>query len=130
MAFMYLTDDEIFHRIVAHVREEAAKMGIRGVFAMADITRATIRVAWVGTTHPIDQDADGRYNILAIVLAKIGMVMAYGKHTGNPTDIVGEVPYKGGRLSENKCFGYAFSGAAEEVDDQLMQKAEVFHKTL
>ena len=133
MAYGYANNNDlsVFDRIADHVREEAAKLGVWGVFAMADIHQKIIRFAHINTEHSIDEDAEGVYNILVISLIEVGMVVTYRTHTGYySTKIIGEFPRKGGRLSENGAFAYAFSGGAQDADDLLMREAEQFHKAL
>ena len=129
-------DDDTFERIAARIVEECGRRGIQGTFAMVELStpysRSTIRWQLVlmesvlRLNRPSKQDS----NSLAIVLAKLAMVIAHMENTGGETNIRGEVPWKGGRISADRKFGYAFSGGTQEEDDELMQFAGLFHASL
>jgi len=124
-------NDDTFKKITTWVAEKCKERGFVGTFAMAQLDNDVIRWAssFVGVlklNRPGKQDS----NSLANCLQKLAMVIAHRRNTGRDTNIKGEVPWKGGRISEDGEVGYAFSGALQEEDDQLMREAEGYHKTL
>jgi hypothetical protein len=131
-----MDEDDVFFRVGARIVEECGRRGIQGTFAMVDLvtayTRSQIRWMMVGTISPLKLNRPGKEdsNSLAIVLTKLAMVIAHQCHTGVEAPLKGEVPWKGGRISEDREFGYAFSGGTADEDDELMQLAEEFHKSL
>lgn len=125
--------DEAFDHIARWVAQECRQRGFIGVFAMSQLDSDVILWTAVSETGVLKLNRpDGKQdsNSLANCLIKIAMVIAHRRHTGGETNIKGEVPWPGGRISEDGQFAYAFSGATSEEDDQLMQEAELIHKSL
>lgn len=122
---------EAFDQIAAWVIAEAQRRGYVGVFAMTEFETGMIR--WVKTGENVLKldrpDGKEDTNSLGMVLAKLAVVIAHLRHSGGKA-LRGEVPHPGGRISADGRFGYAFSGAKSEEDDQLMQDAEGFHRSL
>ena len=130
---MKLLDEATFTLISNEVLTECMERNVDGVFAMmaADTTRWTAYYRLIRRTSPIDQASDGfRYNLMAIAFSKLSFVMAHHRNSGGETGIIGEFPFAGGRISDDREVIYAFSGAAEEVDDEICEVAEEFHKML
>lgn len=130
---MKLLDEATFTFISHEVLEECGRRNVDGVFAMmaADTSAWTAYYRLIRRVSPIDQASDGnRYNLMAIAFSKLSFVMAHQRNSGDKTDVIGELPYKGGRESEDREVIYAFAGAEEEVDDEICKFAEEFHKTL
>ncbi|MBI4158355.1 MAG: hypothetical protein HY505_01925 [Candidatus Yanofskybacteria bacterium] len=130
---MKLLDEATFTLISEEVVKECREKDVDGVFAMMSANTADWGLYWrlVRRVGPIDQASDGnRYNLMAIAFSKLSFVMAHHRNSGGETNIIGELPYAGGRLSEDREVIYAFSGAAEEVDDEICKAAEEFHKML
>jgi hypothetical protein len=125
-----MDEDEVYERISDRVVEECGRRGINGVFAMADrFHRIRYTYVLLNNLVRLDKDDGLRYNLLCCVLSKIGIVLSYRRNSGGDS-CVGEVPFMGGRLSKDGEFAYAFSGASQEEDDDLMQFAEQFHASL
>lgn len=130
---MKLLDEATFTLISEEVLKECRERNVDGVFAMMSGNTHDWGVYYrlIRRVGPIDQASDGnRYNLMAIAFSKLSFVMAHHRNSGGQTDTIGELPYMGGRVSEDKEVIYAFSGAAEEVDDEICKIAEEFHKTL
>ena len=130
---MKLLDDPTFMLISEEVLKECVKRNVDGVFAMMSANTADWGLYYrlIRRVGPIDQASDGnRYNLMAIAFSKLSFVMAHHRNSGGKTDIIGEFPYMGGRISEDKEVIYAFSGATEDVDDTICRIAEEFHKML
>jgi hypothetical protein len=130
---MKILDEATFTLISEKVLEECQERNVDGVFAMMSANTHDWVAYWrlIRRVGPIDQASDGnRYNLMAIAFSKLSFVMAHHRNSGGQTNVIGELPYIGGRQSEDKEVIYAFSGAAEEVDDEICKVAEEFHKTL
>jgi hypothetical protein len=128
--------DNSFYLILQEVQKECVRQKVNGVFAMVNMSTSSgmrdIQWAPVLRISLIDLASDGqKYNLLAIALSKLSTVMTGREESGGPTaEYIGEVPYKGGRRSADRQFAYAFSGAEEDIDDEIIRFAEEFHKTL
>ena len=130
---MKLLDDPTFMLISEEVLKECVKRNVDGVFAMMSANTADWGLYYrlIRRVGPIDQASDGnRYNLMAIAFSKLSFVMAHHRNSGGKTDTIGEFPYMGGRISEDRGVIYAFSGATEDVDDTICRIAEEFHKSL
>ena len=127
-----LNEDGTFDRINDRILEECMKRNINGAFAVADVHRFHTRYGNILTEKPIREGVEGKNdcNFLAVCFSKLAMVIVHRRNTGGETKFIGEVPYMGGRLSKDGQFAYAFSGASQEEDDELMQIAEETHATL
>lgn len=119
-----------FDLIAAYVLKECRKRNVSGVFVMTQRDSGIIYWTLVLRETPMRFQESGRdANILAVALMKLATVIARGKNTGiDPTILYGEVESKGGRLSADGKFCYAFSGSP--LDDELMELAEEYHKSL
>ena len=138
--------DDTFDSLSIFLENECAHRGIQGTFAAVDMRTdesiSNIRWSLICMDTPLKLNRpDGKpdSNSLANVLPKIAMVIAHRQNTGgedskvpgkNEAKIRGEVPHQGGRISRDGEFGYAFSGALSEVDDELMQLVENYHLNL
>ena len=130
---MKILDGATFTLISEEVLKECQKRNVDGVFAMMSANTHDWGVYYrlIRRVGPIDQASDGnRYNLMAIAFSKLSFVMAHHRNSGGQTEIIGELSYMGGRVSEDREIIYAFSGAAEEVDDEICKVAEEFHKIL
>lgn len=131
-----LNEDGTFERLADFVREECTSRGIQGTFVAVDLRTpesvSNIRWALINMDSPLKLNRPGRQdsNSLITGLQKIGMVIAHRRNTGGETDIRGEVPWQGGRISQLGHFGYAFTGAEQEVDDEIMRMVESHHHSL
>ena len=127
-----LNEDSTFERINSRILEECIKRNISGAFAVADVHRFHTRYSYIRTEKPAREGVEGKNNcnFLAVCFSKLAMVIIHRRNTGGETDFIGEVPYMGGRLSKDGQFAYAFSGAAQEIDDEIMQIAEEVHASL
>jgi hypothetical protein len=123
---------DLYDRIATRVVEECAKRGLNGVFAMQELTSFRIYYSFVRMVKPMRQGVKGKRdaNFLAIALAKLAMVIVHERDTGYETMVIGEVPFAGGRLSKDRRFAYAFSGASPEEDAEIAEFAEDFHRSL
>ena len=128
-----LDDNGVFEAILARVTEEAKRRGVSGVFAMADLLRpGYIRYALVNRSSALRVGEAPRRdaNLMCVCLTKLAMVVTHLMNTGQHDVLFGEVEFRGGRLAKEGMFAYAFSGAPEEVDDELTVVAEEAHIAL
>lgn len=123
-------DPGLFQTLLDAVTVDARRHGIGGFIIVADLVTSTAMFALVNTDTPLRIGVPDKNdaNFAAIAGAKFGKVFAHKANSGGKTTIVGEQPFMGGRLSQDGEFVYAFSGAPEEVDDELMQIAEKLHQ--
>lgn len=119
----------VFAVIHREVEKQAKELGVGGFMVVADRITGVMMYGYVNNVGgPVLWDTDGSYNVVAIAFTKIGMVLAHLRDTGDTTGLVeGEVPWKGGQLSDDAEFAYAFSGAKQEQDHELMLTAENAH---
>jgi hypothetical protein len=125
--------DDLFVAVRDYVIEECAKRGIDGVFAMCEIASPVSKVyyACVQRDSPLDNASDGRfYNLAAIAWSKISVVVSHRVPSGGYSKYEGETNYRGGILSKDGRFAYAFSGATEDQDVEIAKVAYNFHKAL
>jgi hypothetical protein len=125
--------DDLFRAVCQHVKEECARRGIDGVFAMGEVKSPMTKAYYefIRRDTPLDHSSDGRfYNLAAIALSKMSVVVAWGRPSGGESNYEGETSYRGGIPSEDGKFAYAFSGASEDEDVQVAQSAYEFHKSL
>lgn len=125
--------DELFVVIRNYVIDECAKRGIDGVFAMCEVTSPVTKAyyAFVRRETPLEHASDGGfYNLAAIALSKISVVLAWGIPSGGGSKYEGETHYRGGILSPEGRFAYAFSGATEYQDVEIATLAGEFHRSL
>jgi hypothetical protein len=125
--------EDLFRAVCQHVKEECERRGIDGVFAMGQITSPMTRAFYefIRRDTPLDHATNGRfYNLAAIALSKMSVVIAWGHPSGGESKYEGETSYRGGIPSEDGRFAYAFSGATEDEDVQVAQSAYEFHKSL
>lgn len=127
-------DSKVFKAVAEHVAEEACKRSLSGMFVMADLGQPENLAFFSHINRPtclrIGVEGKRDINFLAVAFSKLAGVVAHSKDTGEETQIFGEVPYKGGHLSEDEQFVYAFSGASAEEDLELAKSAEAFHGSL
>ena len=131
-----LNESGTFEKLTVFVAEECARRGIQGTFVAVDLrtteSASNIRWALVGMDSPLKLNRPGKQDANSLItgLQKIGMVIAHRRNTGGETNIRGEVPWMGGHISQLGSFGYAFTGAEQEVDDELMRMVESYHLSL
>lgn len=128
---MKFLNEQMFIEISDHVEEECKRRGVDGVLSIADTEDDTV-IYWqlIGRVSCLDDASDGKkYNLLAIVLAKVAYVLTHLGQSGK-VEYEGEVPYRGGIPSENGEFVYAFSGGTEDQDVEIATSAYEFHKSL
>ena len=121
----------LFETISRKVLEECRRRNVDGVFALMSGNTANSAVYYqlIRRVGPIDQASDGNcYNLMAIAFSKLSFVMAHHRNSGGQTSIIGELPYMGGRISEDREVIYAFSSAEEKVDDEICKVAEEYYK--
>lgn len=125
-------DPQLFQKMVEAVTADAKDRGVSGFILVADLVTSTAMFALVNTNTPLRIGVPDKNdaNFAAIAGAKFGKVLAHKANSGGETTIVGEHSFMGGRISQNGEFVYAFSGAPQEVDDELMQLAETLHQEL
>lgn len=129
-------ENGVFEKLASFVADECAKRGIQGTFVAVDLrtpeSASNIRWALIGMDSPLKLNRPGKQdsNSLITGLQKIGMVIAHRRNTGGETSIRGEVPWEGGHISGLGHFGYAFTGAEQEVDAELMRMVESYHFSL
>lgn len=133
MSVLNLSD--VFERLHGHLCDEAQPRGISGAFAVCDLQTREIRFAFVGPTiYPVRVGVLGKVNLnyLGIALAQLAVCATYGRDSGisDVASVVGEVPLQGGVLGSAKNFAYAFSGAEQEVDRELMLDVRDYHEGL
>jgi hypothetical protein len=135
MSVLNLSD--IFELLHGHLCDKAQPRGITGAFAVCDLQTREIRFAFVGPNiYPLRVGVPGKSNLnyLGIALTKLAVCATYGRDSGNAAsdgvEVIGEPPWQGGVLGSTKGFAYAFSGAEQEVDRELMLSVRDYHEGL
>jgi hypothetical protein len=135
MSALNLSD--VFESLVEYLRNQAELRDIIGAFAVCDLQTKEIRFAFVGpTVFPLRLCVPGKDNLnfLGIALTKLAVCAAYGRDSGSTgkdsVEVIGEAPWQGGVLGSTKNFAYAFSGAEQEVDRELMLNVRDYHEGL
>lgn len=125
---------EVFIAVANHVREEARKKLLSGVFVMADVgvSPGVVYYEYICRVSSRRVGVDGKrdVNFLAVAMSKLAVMVADGVDSGHDTGIFGEVAYKGGHISEDENTMYVFSGATQDEDLELVLLAEEFHRSL
>jgi hypothetical protein len=126
-------DTPAFRLILLEVAKKCEELGIDGVFAVSENVgpwwNNVIHFSQVRRIEFLDDASDGnKYNLLAIVFAKIAFVISHRKESEGKVLYEGEVPYRGAIISENRNFVYAFAGGTEDQDVEIARMAKDFHK--
>ncbi len=127
-------DAQVFRAIADHVANLARQRSLSGVLVVTDLGQPE-PVAYFSninrsTCLRIAVEGKRDINFLAVAFSKTAGVVAHGVDSGDERQIFGEVPYKGGHLSDDEQVIYAYSGASAEEDLELAKAAEAFHQSL